>query len=75
VAIGWGSLIESGSSSSILQQVTLSTIDHRASTCRPWVSDAKVQFCAGVSRGGKGNYLNLRLYLSFTLYYFEYFCY
>ncbi len=62
MAIGWGSLIEGDSSFSILQQVTLSTIDYRALTCRPWIRDAKVQLCAGVSGGDKGNCLNLRLY-------------
>ncbi|CAF3645275.1 unnamed protein product [Rotaria sordida] len=53
IAVGWGRLRENGSSSSILQQVTVQTIDYQASTCTPTMVDWHVQFCAGVSGGGK----------------------
>ncbi|CAF3695884.1 unnamed protein product [Rotaria sordida] len=53
IAVGWGRLRENGSSPSILQQVTVQTIDYQASTCTPTMVDWHVQFCAGVSGGGK----------------------
>ncbi|CAF1410386.1 unnamed protein product, partial [Rotaria sordida] len=53
IAVGWGRLRENGSSPSILQQVTVQTIDYQASTCTPIMVDWHVQFCAGVSGGGK----------------------
>ncbi|CAF0946322.1 unnamed protein product [Rotaria sordida] len=46
VAVGWGRLSEGGSSPSILQQVTVQTIDYRSSTCARIVNDWSVQFCA-----------------------------
>ncbi|CAF2516359.1 unnamed protein product [Rotaria sp. Silwood2] len=55
VAVGWGRLSEGGSLPSTLQQVTVQTVDYRASTCTPTMVDWHVQFCAGVSGGGKGN--------------------
>ncbi|CAF4633131.1 unnamed protein product, partial [Rotaria sp. Silwood2] len=54
VAVGWGTLWEGGSVSSTLQQVTLQTVDYRASTCNETMHNRYVQLCAGVSGGGKG---------------------
>ncbi|CAF3764259.1 unnamed protein product [Rotaria sordida] len=53
VAVGWGRLSEGGPLSSTLQQVTVQTIDYQDSTCTPIMADWHVQFCAGVSGGGK----------------------
>ncbi|CAF3237003.1 unnamed protein product, partial [Rotaria sp. Silwood2] len=53
VAVGWGTLWEGGSVSSTLQQVTLQTVDYRASTCNETMHNRYVQLCAGVSGGGK----------------------
>ncbi|CAF1007062.1 unnamed protein product [Adineta steineri] len=53
VAIGWGRLNETGPLPTNLQQVTLQTISHLASTCSVLVNDWHVQLCAGVSGGGK----------------------
>jgi secreted trypsin-like serine protease len=55
VAIGWGVVsTRDESSSNILQQVTLTTIENTDKTCSQSIHDEKVQFCAGVSGGGKG---------------------
>ncbi|CAF4303934.1 unnamed protein product [Rotaria sordida] len=62
-AVGWGRLSEGGSLSSTLQQVTIQTIDYQDSTCTPIMVDWHVQFCAGVSGGGKGNFMWLFLFL------------
>ncbi|CAF4002344.1 unnamed protein product [Rotaria sp. Silwood2] len=51
VAVGWGTLNEGGSLPSTLQQVTVQTVDYRASTCNRTMTDWHVQFCAGVSGG------------------------
>ncbi|CAF4739991.1 unnamed protein product, partial [Rotaria sp. Silwood2] len=56
-AVGWGTLNEGGSLPSTLQQVTVQTVDYRASTCNRTMTDWHVQFCAGVSGGGKGNFI------------------
>ncbi|CAF1477615.1 unnamed protein product, partial [Rotaria magnacalcarata] len=53
VAVGWGTLQEGGSSSATLQQVTVQTVDYQASTCSPLLYNRQLQFCAGVSGGGK----------------------
>ncbi|CAF1565947.1 unnamed protein product, partial [Adineta steineri] len=54
VAVGWGSLRENGSLPLYLQQVTLQTVDYRASTCSKRVlNDPRRRLCAGVSGGGK----------------------
>jgi len=46
VAVGWGRLSENGALPSTLQQVTLQTVDYRASTCAPSIADWHVQLCA-----------------------------
>ncbi|CAF4679131.1 unnamed protein product [Rotaria sp. Silwood1] len=53
VAVGWGRLSEGGSLPSTMQQVTVQTIDYRASTCNQTMANWYLQFCAGVSDGGK----------------------
>ncbi len=55
VAVGWGRLAAGGSLPLTLQQVTVQTVDYRASTCTPTMVDWHVQLCAGVPGGGKGN--------------------
>ena len=57
VAVGWGRLNDSGSLPTTLQQVTVQTVDYRASTCTPTMVDWTIQFCAGVSGGGKGKFI------------------
>ncbi|CAF2910948.1 unnamed protein product [Rotaria sp. Silwood2] len=53
VAVGWGRLSEGGSLPSTLQQVTMQTVDYRASTCNQTMTDWHVQFCASVPGGSK----------------------
>ncbi|UJR15740.1 hypothetical protein I4U23_002675 [Adineta vaga] len=53
VAVGWGTLWESGSLPLYLQQVTVQTIDYRASICSSVVRNSQTQLCAGVYGGGK----------------------
>lgn len=65
LAIGWGTLSESGSLPTYLQQVTVQTIAYNADTCTPTLSDWHVQLCAGVSSGGKGYFSCLNLSLTF----------
>ncbi len=55
VTVGWGDLAENGEASENLQQVTLQTVDYRASTCSVLIADEQVQLCAGVPSGAKGN--------------------
>ncbi len=57
---------ENGSISSTLQQVTLAIIDYRTSTCSPLINDYRLQLCASVADGSKGNYLD---YLLFPYYF------
>ncbi len=59
MAVGWGRLSESGSLPTYLQQVTLQTIDYRASTCSLVLNNRQTQFCAGVAGGGKGNFYSV----------------
>lgn len=55
IAIGWGVVVVDGKvPSNALRQVTLKTIPNTDITCRRLIPDEKVQFCAGVSGGGKG---------------------
>ncbi|CAF1407794.1 unnamed protein product [Rotaria sordida] len=53
VAVGWGTLWEGGSLPTALQQVTVQTIDYRQSSCRSVLNNPVMQFCAGISGGGK----------------------
>ncbi len=57
VAVGWGTLSEGGTLPMTLQQVTVQTVAYNASTCVGYNTDWQVQLCAGVSGGGKGNFL------------------
>ena len=58
IAIGWG-VLRSGSLSIYpnqhLQQVTLATIGSDHHMCRSVIQNRRLQFCAGVLGGGKGN--------------------
>lgn len=47
-----------------LQQVTLYTIDYRASSCSKLIKDQHIQLCAGVTGSVKGDYYLIR-YLCF----------
>ena len=40
-----------------LQQVTVETVDYRASACTVVINNYHVQLCAGVSGGGKGKFI------------------
>lgn len=57
MTVGWGRLSETGSLPLALQQVTVQTIDYRASMCRSVLYNRQLQFCAGVPGGGKGIFL------------------
>jgi secreted trypsin-like serine protease len=63
VAIGWGDLSENIQQySPILQQVTVFSVNPRDSaSCRNITSNIKLQFCAGLSAGGKGSFVLLFL--------------
>ncbi|CAF1257260.1 unnamed protein product [Rotaria sp. Silwood1] len=52
VAVGWGRLSENGLTASILQQVTMRTVDHRSLMCSSVINDWSVQFCAMASYKG-----------------------
>jgi secreted trypsin-like serine protease len=57
VAIGWGVLMSEAPSipdDLHLQQVTVQAVSVHNETCTEFISDTRVQFCAGVSGGGKG---------------------
>jgi secreted trypsin-like serine protease len=55
IAIGWGVVsVRSQVPSNALRQVALKTIANTDITCRRSIKDIQVQFCAGVSGGGKG---------------------
>lgn len=54
VAIGWGNR-ESGSLSNSLQQVTVQAVDSAAAKCSNSIHNTRLQFCAAVNLGGKGN--------------------
>ena len=47
--------MEDGNTSDILQQVTLQRIGYSDNRCNYSVTNQSVQFCAGVTGGGKGN--------------------
>jgi hypothetical protein len=57
VAIGWG-ILRYGDThippNLYLQQVTVEAVPFRDETCTEFVTNSSVQFCAGVSGGGKG---------------------
>jgi secreted trypsin-like serine protease len=56
VAIGWGVLsTDDKRISPLLQQVTLKTIASTSPSCQRTIYDSRVQFCAGVHEGSKGN--------------------
>ena len=55
IAVGWGTLFYTGPLPQSLQQVTLGTVDYRASVCREIIDDPRVQLCATVPGGAKGD--------------------
>ena len=55
VAVGWGTLFYAGPLPQSLQQVTLGTVDYRASVCNGIIDDPRVQLCATVPGGAKGD--------------------
>ncbi len=55
VAIGWGSTVSGGSSSNVLRQVTIAAVGNQESKCRNSIRNVRLQFCAAVNGGGKGN--------------------
>ena len=55
VAIGWGSTSSGGSSSNVLRQVTVAAVGSREAKCSNSIQNTRVQFCAAVDGGGKGN--------------------
>ncbi len=55
VAIGWGSITSGGSSSNVLRQVTIEAVGDREPKCSNSIHNTRVQFCAAVEGGGKGN--------------------
>lgn len=58
IAIGWGRLVSGDApipTNQHLQQVTLKEIAANHQMCRSTIYDQKLQFCAGVNGGGKGN--------------------
>ena len=60
IAIGWGTLESGGSipDDLHLQQVTVQAVSQTDPTCAEFVTDRRVQFCAGVVGGGKGKELH-----------------
>lgn len=55
IDIGWESTVSGGSSSSVLRQVTIETVDNQEPKCSNSIRNARLQFCAAVNGGGKGN--------------------
>jgi len=55
VAIGWGSTTSGGSSSNVLRQVTIAAVGDRETKCSNSIRNTRIQFCAAVVGGGKGN--------------------
>jgi transmembrane serine protease 2 len=55
VAIGWGSTASGGSSSNVLRQVTIAAVGDTETKCSNSIYNTRVQFCAAVDGGGKGN--------------------
>ena len=56
MAVGWGTLSESGALPTTLQQVTVQTMNYRAAACASVINSVQTQFCAGVTGGGKGKF-------------------
>jgi secreted trypsin-like serine protease len=56
IAVGWGvTSMFSNIVSSTLQQVTVQSISKTSRDCLMILYDSQLQFCAGISTGGKGN--------------------
>jgi secreted trypsin-like serine protease len=65
VAIGWGVTSSyNWQGPSILQQVTVRSINHRLFGCPSILNHPRQQFCAGLPEGGKGSCLFLQIFLS-----------
>ena len=55
--VGWGTVQQGGfEASSVLRQVELYAVDNVNPTCMPQITQADIQFCAGVPFGGRGQY-------------------
>ena len=66
VAIGWGVLKAEETSiptNRHLRQVTVYGRSAHHRSCRHVINNRRVQFCAGVTNGGKGNIITMDLYL------------
>ena len=55
VAIGWGTTSSGGVGSSDLRQVTIGAVSNAAQKCSNSIKNTRLQFCAAVNGGGKGN--------------------
>ncbi|CAF3847745.1 unnamed protein product [Adineta steineri] len=53
VAIGWGLTSYDGDTSNFLRQVTVKTVQNNEKTCKNLIRNVNLQFCAGVTGGGK----------------------
>lgn len=55
IAIGWGTTSSGGTISNTLRQVTIEAAGNREPKCSNSIRNTRLQFCAAVNGGGKGN--------------------